>query len=871
MQVALYARVSTSQQEKTDTIESQLEALHAYVAAHDHTVLPEHIFLDNGVSGSRLDRPALDRLRDQARLGDFEAIIILSPDRLARSYPHQWLLLEEFKKEGCRIIFMENPFGDSPHGQLLAQMQGMIAEYERSQIADRTRRGRLHKARKTEFLPWAYRVYGYHYIPKQAGLPPRVEIDHEQAAVVRDMFRWLTQEQLTTRQIVKRLNALRVPTRTGQNSVWHAARVRGMLNNPIYTGQGYYNRTKSGVPRKERRRKFHPRTDNYAREPRPPEEWVPITAPAIISAETFAKAQEQLKQNQANACRAYQPASQRYLLRTLVRCGQCQLHMQAGHQLSVCKRYEYLYYCCAGKDPVTVGRVERCPSRRVRADRLDALVWSLVRELLQDPQVILQEYALWQHVQQGQQGQLQEQLDRIDTQRQHLERQLQRLIDAYQQEIITLHDLSTRREQITQRLKGFEQERHHLEQQRDTTIKWDRIADNIKQFRALLGRNLDRLSYEDRQAVVQLLVEKVVVYQDGAVEVHHVLPFEEHPVAVDQKKKGIPGKFYVLRLQHFHSPTLLVDTHDLARRQHSQIGHQDFRLFGAHVPPPFAQHHRDITYMTQGQARVICPKGSAPSARGLFGHPSALIIRMRHMRHEVFDRFLVHRFPGASNRKDKAPPAGRIGLVPLLHHAHVGLRAIGRIAADNDQPGPRGWDKFVHHLAKQRIFAAIPSMALGQNEPKAHRYAIPSPRRHQQHEAQAEKPWVMLADAAFLCHRIFRAAFVGVAAVAKEIQDAVRRCGQGGHKILRQPAHGQMDVPVGSFEQTPKAPRSDSGGCPPRHLFQGVAPRVHGLHEHQPAEDEAMPTAPYGGHAAKYQGHKRREVGKGHQHAQRHL
>ena len=205
-----------------------------------------------------------------------------------------------------------------------------------------------------------------------------------------------------------------------------------------------------------------------------------------------------------------------------------------------------------------MGRVERCPSRRVRADRLDTLVWTLVRELLQDPQIILQEYALWQHVQQGQQGQFQEQLDRIDAQRQNLERQLQRLIDAYQQEIITLQDLSTRREQIAQRLKGFEQERHNLEQQRDTTIKWDRIADNISQFRVLLGSNVDRLSYEDRQAVVQLLVEKVVVYQDGAVEVHHVLPFEEQPMAADQKKKGTPGEFYVLRLKHLHGPSIPI-------------------------------------------------------------------------------------------------------------------------------------------------------------------------------------------------------------------------------------------------------------------------------------------------------------------------
>jgi site-specific DNA recombinase len=226
-------------------------------------------------------------------------------------------------------------------------------------------------------------------MPTPAGLPPRVELHPEQAEVVRDMVRWLIQEQWTTRQIGKRLNARKIATRTGQNAVWHVASVRWMRSNPIYTGQGHYKRTKSGVPRKETRRKFCPRQDNYAREPRPPEEWVPITAPALISAEPFAKAQEQLKHNQAKARRAYQPTSQRYLLRTLVRCGQCQWHRQAARHLRVCKRSESLYECCAGKDPVTVGRVERCTSRRVRAARLDVLVWTLVWELLQDPQVIL--------------------------------------------------------------------------------------------------------------------------------------------------------------------------------------------------------------------------------------------------------------------------------------------------------------------------------------------------------------------------------------------------------------------------------------------------------------------------------------------------
>ena len=151
----------------------------------------------------------------------------------------------------------------------------------------------------------------------------------------------------------------------------------------------------------------------------------------------------------------------------------------------------------------------------------------------------------------------------MDLQRHNVERQLQRLIDAYQAEVLTLQELAPRREQITQRLKGLEQERQQIEQQRDTTMKWEHIASNIEHFRTLLGSNVDRLCFEDRQTVVQLLVEKVVVSRDGAVEVHHVLPFEEQPVAADQKKKGIPPEFYVLRLQHLHLP---ADRRDLPHR-----------------------------------------------------------------------------------------------------------------------------------------------------------------------------------------------------------------------------------------------------------------------------------------------------------------
>lgn len=236
MQIALYARVSTQKQEQEATIDSQLRLLQEYAQAHNYPVLPEHIFVDNGVSGARLDRPALDRLRDATHRGEFDAILVLSPDRLARSYPYQWFLVDELQKANCPVIFLQNPFGETPEGQLLTQMQGMIAEYERAQILERTRRGRLEKARRGDYLPWLHQTYGYTYIPKRPGLPGRAVIHEEQAATVRQMFQWLVEEELNIRQIARRLNTLKVPTPSSRTQLWTYGSVRSMPLKPHLHG-----------------------------------------------------------------------------------------------------------------------------------------------------------------------------------------------------------------------------------------------------------------------------------------------------------------------------------------------------------------------------------------------------------------------------------------------------------------------------------------------------------------------------------------------------------------------------------------------------------------------------------------------------------
>lgn len=505
MQVALYARVSTSSQEKADTIESQVELLQAYTQAQGYDVLPEHIFLDNGVSGSRLDRPELDRLRDCVQMGDVDAVVVLSPDRFARSYAHQWLLLEEFKKYHCQVMFVQTPFSDTPQGHLLLQVQGMIAEYEREQIRERTRRGRLAKARKGAFIPWAYKAYGLRYIPKQPGRSPQVEIEPGEAEVVRQMFGWLIEEQMTSRQIAKRLNERQIPTKTGKNSVWQPATVTGILSNSLYAGRAYCN-------------KHYPN-----KRLRPRSTWIEVKAPAIISEETFEKAHLQLVENRRQAERFYRRASHRYLLRTRVCCGICGLQMCGRHQQSSAKR-DYLYYVCNGQHPLTVGRVHRCTSRHVRADRLDALVWTALCELLQQPEALYQEYQLYRDLLQGDQTQFQAQFKRLDIQIQRVQRQIQRLIDAYQNEIIELDELDKRKQQLLGQQTALEKQYQQLQFQQRRSLRWEKVVEDIQEFRQLLSHRLDRLSFEERQKLVQLLIEKVVVFPNGEVEIHHLLP-----------------------------------------------------------------------------------------------------------------------------------------------------------------------------------------------------------------------------------------------------------------------------------------------------------------------------------------------------------
>src|SRR5438874_1942496 len=336
MRAAVYGRVSTTRQAQAQTIEQQLDRLRAAVAGHGWELHEQHVYRDDGYSGASLGRPGLDRLRDHAALAELDAVLVTAPDRLARNYVHQVLLIDELAARGCRVEFPGRPMSADPHDRLLMQIRGAVAEYERTLIAERMRRGRQAKLRAGTLLPWTTAPFGYRLDPERPRRADAVRTDPEEAVLVAQLFGWYLEPGATIYQLAARLTDLGVPTPMG-GPRWNVASVRGILRNPAYAGRALSNRTQV-APARRRKSAMRPAGPGQSHAPRPEEDWIAVPVPPIVSAETFAQVQAKLDANQQAASRN---TRHEYLLRALVSCGACRLSC-TGRQTARGYRYYLL-------------------------------------------------------------------------------------------------------------------------------------------------------------------------------------------------------------------------------------------------------------------------------------------------------------------------------------------------------------------------------------------------------------------------------------------------------------------------------------------------------------------------------------------------
>jgi site-specific DNA recombinase len=238
MRVAAYVRVSTSRQVKLQTIEQQLERVRKHALEKGWELPDENVFRDDGYSATILGRPGLDALGDRARARDLEVVVALSPDRLARNYVHQMVLIEELEKNACKAEFVERPMSSEPNDQLLLQIRGAVAEYERTLLSERMRRGRLAKYKAGLLLPWTHTPYGLRVDPDRPRDPAGVKPDEAKAAVVAEIFAMYLEEGASLFGLSRHLESRGIPAPRG-GKVWSVATLRGILTNPVYAGRIY--------------------------------------------------------------------------------------------------------------------------------------------------------------------------------------------------------------------------------------------------------------------------------------------------------------------------------------------------------------------------------------------------------------------------------------------------------------------------------------------------------------------------------------------------------------------------------------------------------------------------------------------------------
>ncbi|HTY33928.1 recombinase family protein [Mycobacterium sp.] len=500
MRAGLYARVSTERQADRGTIGSQLALLREHIAAAGDELVGEYV--DDGHSGARLDRPGLDALRDAAEAGLIERVWCLSPDRLARAYAYQVLVLDELARFGVAVAFTDSPglAADDPQATLLTQVQGVIAEYEKAKIAERYRRGKLFRARAGEVVTWKA-PYGYRRIPRSGATgQAHHQVYEPEAAVVRRIFSDRA-AGVTVREICRRLNADGVPSPTGKPT-WGTSTLCRLLGNEAYIGRVYYNRTESVPDRRPTRRN--------RQVPRNRDEWIPIDCPRIISDELFQAAGRVSTDNTKWSPRRAEPGA--WLLKGLVKCGVCGVGTNC-HKMRGRNGTWHRYYHCRNHDPLRAGgESRRCPERNIRADALDAFVFDQIRVAMTHPDQLLageQAVALGTPIPNDEL--LSAELARLDRKIDAAETERRRLIDLYQGGFIELPELQRRATEVASRRKELQHNRTSLAEERTTLARDNQLRRRAGDFAARIHAIIDTLDDTQKQQLLRLLIEDVRV------------------------------------------------------------------------------------------------------------------------------------------------------------------------------------------------------------------------------------------------------------------------------------------------------------------------------------------------------------------------
>ena len=491
----LYARVSTEEQTEKFGLSSQLSELRSYAKKAGYRVLCE--LIDDGYSGADLGRPGLDKLRELVRSKTVGAVLVHDPDRLARKLAHQLLLIDECEKAETKLEFLSTPNAEGTEGRLLLNVRGVIAEYEREKIRERTMRGRREKARQG-FVVGGRRPYGYTVVNGN------YQIEDREAKIVAQIFGWLVEERLSIRQIVERLNQRGFRPHTSTR--WAKSSVGRILRNELYIGKGFYNRRQRAEPPQPR--PGFRRNKKTIHRWRPETEWITQECPAILAVDVFHAAQERLKENSAHC--SGRPSKHIYLLRGILRCAMC------GRKYVGVPVFGDKYYRCIARERLAE---PRCDAPIIAAAKVETFVWNYIVRLLSNPDLLVQKLA-----EQGTGDRdLERELAHIDEQIVGIRRKQEKLLQAMLDDSISLPGMREKATELEQQRLGWEKAKQQVQtgmaMQRDQT----QLRETVLRYCKILGNRVESLNPEARQKLLRALVDEVTL-RGEQVSLKGILP-----------------------------------------------------------------------------------------------------------------------------------------------------------------------------------------------------------------------------------------------------------------------------------------------------------------------------------------------------------
>jgi len=526
MKCAIYARVSSEKQEQEGTIKSQITALRDFGSKNNFEIVDE--YLDDGYSGELLARPQLDRLRDDADRGKFEKVLILHPDRLSRKYAYQVLIMEEFKKKNIEVEFVNHKIGDNPEDELLLQVQGAVAEYEKTKILERSRRGKLAQAKSGRIIG-NIAPYGYSYEKGQAKTTRGYTINEEEARVVKTIFS-LYLELGSLSRVSKGLKDLGIPPRKN-GEAWRHSSLYRILRDETYIGTTYYGKHRS--VEKEGNGGYK-RTKKSGREWRDKKDWLPIEVKPIIDKTIFENTQRLLQKR----FRPFGVARLRYMLGGLLKCANC------GHTFTGENGHGFRYYRCSNRlrrHPLP----KNCDARMINADRLEEAVWKVMSGIITKPSLLIKCAGLRGEKEEMRRNEEQGFFRELKMMEEKLDKEIarrDRLVEVYRDGDIGKEAYKIKMEQSHNAIETIKRDKAEKDKILQQSKNIPLLKEVIYKFSDLMKSKMSNLTYDQKQLVLRLLIDRIIVDSNNkSIVIKGVIPTREPEKVVGELFSRVSG------------------------------------------------------------------------------------------------------------------------------------------------------------------------------------------------------------------------------------------------------------------------------------------------------------------------------------------